>query len=242
MVVIDIAARRVIGDVDFGHGVRPHCAVFEPSKGLLYVTTELDNAITIVDPHTLKIVGRFPPVSRSLTCWRSLEMDSVVTPLMFGPGESSSDPNSRKTIAVIPVSQTIQRIALSHDESMVFTADQTRPQLAVIDTATNKLKTWIPLPAPGYGSATTGDGRWLIVALPTANKVAVVDLKGMRVAQVIDVPSAPQFVLLRPDNQVAYVSCDASHQVAVINVSTWKVDKLINTGKGTDGLAWAASQ
>src|SRR2546429_4174275 len=56
MVVIDIAARKVIGDVDFGHGVRPHCAVFEPNKGLLYVTTELDNSISIVDPRTLKVL------------------------------------------------------------------------------------------------------------------------------------------------------------------------------------------
>jgi DNA-binding beta-propeller fold protein YncE len=100
---------------------------------------------------------------------------------------------------------------------------------------------WIPLPAPGYGTASTRDGRWLIVALPTANKVAVVDLNGMKVAHVIDVPSAPQFVLVRPDNQVAYVSCDASHKVAAINVSTWKVDKLIDAGKGADGLAWASN-
>ena len=99
----------------------------------------------------------------------------------------------------------------------------------------------MPLPAPGYGSAPTRDGRWLIIALPTANKVAVVDLKEMKVAYVIDVPRAPQFVLVRPDNQVAYVSCDVSHQVAVINISTWKVDKLIDAGKGADGLAWAAA-
>src|SRR6266851_10513023 len=60
MVVIDIAARKVIGDVDFGHGVRPHCAVFRPKDGLLYVTTELDQTISIIDPHTLKIVGTVP--------------------------------------------------------------------------------------------------------------------------------------------------------------------------------------
>jgi hypothetical protein len=28
--------------------------------------------------------------------------------------------------------------------------------------------------------------------------------------------------------------------VAVIDVKDWKVEKLINTGRGTDGLAWAA--
>jgi DNA-binding beta-propeller fold protein YncE len=61
----------------------------------------------------------------------------------------------------------------------------------------------------------------------------------MKVARTIDVPATPQFVLVRPDNQVAYVSCDVSHKVAVINLSEWKVDQLIDAGKGADGLAWA---
>jgi DNA-binding beta-propeller fold protein YncE len=243
MVVIDIAARKVIGDVDFGHGVRPHCAVFEPNKGLLYVTTELDNAITVVDPHTLKIVGSVPtgqPESHMLAITRDGARGYTAN---VGPGTVSVlDLDRRKTIAVIPVAGKIQRVSLSHDDKNVFTSDQTKPQLAVIDTSTNKLKTWIPLPGPGYGAASTGDSRWLIVAVPKANKVAIVDLSEMKVTHTIDVPAAPQFVLVRPDNQVAYVSCDASNQVAVINISTWKVDKLIEAGKGADGLAWAASQ
>src|SRR6266480_3147121 len=45
IVVIDIGARKVIGNVDFGHGVRPHCAVFGPKDGMLYVTTELDDSV-----------------------------------------------------------------------------------------------------------------------------------------------------------------------------------------------------
>src|ERR1700753_2569023 len=57
LVAIDIAQRKVVGHVKFSHGVRPHCPVFGPKDGLLYVTTELDQKITIIDPKTLKIVG-----------------------------------------------------------------------------------------------------------------------------------------------------------------------------------------
>jgi DNA-binding beta-propeller fold protein YncE len=46
-------------------------------------------------------------------------------------------------------------------------------------------------------------------------------------------------VLVRPDNQVAYVSCDASAKIAAIDISTWKVTALIDAGKTADGLAWA---
>jgi len=35
------------------------------------------------------------------------------------------------------------------------------------------------------------------------------------------------------------VSCDKSHQVAAIDLSDWKVNKLIDAGKNADGLAWA---
>jgi DNA-binding beta-propeller fold protein YncE len=55
----------------------------------------------------------------------------------------------------------------------------------------------------------------------------------------VKVPKAPQEVLIRPDGAVAYVSCDASAQVAVIDLKEPKVVTLIDAGKTADGLAWA---
>jgi hypothetical protein len=37
---------------------------------------------------------------------------------------------------------------------------------------------------------------------------------------------------------VAYVSCTGDGKVAVLNLENWKVEKLIETGPGADGLAW----
>lgn len=238
--VIDIPSRKLIGNVDFGHGVRPHCALFGPKDGLLYVTTELEQSVSIIDPHTLKIVGSVP-TGQAESHMLAISPDGKRGyTANVGPGTISVlDMENRKTLAVIPVSQEIQRIALSMDGKMAFTSDQKKTQLAVFDTSTNKIKTWIPLPGFGYGAAPTPDGRWLIVALRTANKVAVVDLGARKVTRVIDVPAAPQEVLVRPDGQAAYVSCDASHKIAVIRTSTWTVEKLIDAGPSADGLAWA---
>src|ERR1035438_9651936 len=44
LVVIDIAAQKVVATFEFGHGVRPHMPIFGPKDGLLYVTTELDQS------------------------------------------------------------------------------------------------------------------------------------------------------------------------------------------------------
>ena len=75
--------------------------------------------------------------------------------------------------------------------------------------------------------------------MPGVNKVAIVDLRANKVAHVVDVPAAPQESLVSPDGKAAYVSCDSSHKVAVIRTSDWTVEKMIDAGKGVDGLAWA---
>ena len=123
----------------------------------------------------------------------------------------------------------------------MFTADQTEPRLAVIDTATNTVKQWVTLPGIAYGTAPTPDGRFLIVTLIGLNKVGVVDLKTMAVTRTFDVPAAPQMIVVRPDGKAAYVSCDKSKQVAVLDLTAWTVDKLIDAGPLADGLAWAPS-
>jgi DNA-binding beta-propeller fold protein YncE len=121
----------------------------------------------------------------------------------------------------------------------VFTADQTAPRMAVIDTATNKVTKWVKIDGLGYGAAPTKDGRWLLVALPDENKVDVIDLRTMTLARAVDVGKSPQEVLVRPDGKAAYVSCAGSNQVAEIDLATWTVNRTIATGNVTDGLGWA---
>jgi YVTN family beta-propeller protein len=240
LVVIDLTQRKVIGNVDFGHGVRPHSAVFGPKDGLLYVTTEVDKTVTVIDPRTLKIVGTVPtgqPESHMLAISPDGRRGYTAN---VGPGTISVlDMEARKTLATVPVSAKVQRISITPDGRTVFTSDQIKPRLAAIDTPTNKVTSWIPLLAPGYGTAATPDGHWLVVAMPAAKQVAIVDLGTMKVARTIDVPAAPQEVIVRPDGQTAYVSCDASRKIAAIRTSDWTVEKLIDAGAGADGLAWA---
>jgi YVTN family beta-propeller protein len=240
MVVIDLEKHEVTGSVDFGGGVRPHCPMFGPKDGLLYVTTELRNSVTIIDPKTLKIAGTIP-TGQAESHMLAISHDGTRGyTANVGPGTVSVlDMVHRKTLRIIPISKETQRISVSVDDKLVFTSDQRAPRLAVIDAKTMKVVHWVALPGTGYGSAPTQDGRWLVLAVPPANVVAVVDLKTMKVAHTVAVPKAPQEVLLAPDGKTAYVSCDSSHTVAAISTSDWKVEKLIPAGRGVDGLAWA---
>jgi len=238
--VIDLAKRSIVGTLDFGKGVRPHCARIGPKNGLLYVSTELEQSISIIDPDTLKIVGSVPTGQAESHMFVISTDGRRGYTANVGPGTVSVlDLASNQLLKIIRVCKTTQRMAISPDDRWVFTADQDRSQLAVISTARDEVVKWIKLPAVAYGTAPTPNGRWLVLALPKAHAVGVVDLQTMTFVRTIPVPPVPQEVLIRPDGEVAYVSCDASKQVAVIDLKTWSVRALIATGRGTDGLAWA---
>jgi YVTN family beta-propeller protein len=238
--VIDLASRQIVGTVDFAKGVRPHCPVMGPKNGLLYVTTEMNESVSVIDPATLKIVGEISTgqaQSHMLAITRDGRRGYTAN---VGPGTVSVlDLEAMKLLTIIPVCKQTQRIALSTDDRRAFTSDQTAPQLAVIDTAKNAFVQWVPLPGVGYGAAATPDGQWLIVALPRVSKVAVLDLRQMKVVQTLDAPRSPQEVLVRPDGGEAYVSCDASRKIAVIDTKSWEVRTLLTAGPIVDGLAWA---
>ena len=243
MVVIDIASQKVVGNLDFGHPVRPHMPIFGPKDGLLYVTTELDQAITLIDPKTLKIVGSIPtgqPQSHMLALSHDGRRGYTAN---VGPGTVSVlDIAARKVLSIIPISGNTQRIAISNDDRWIFTADQTKPQLAVIDTKIDQVSRWIPLEGIAYGTAPTPDGRWLLVTLPDQNKIAVVDLKTMQVVRSVAVGVNPQEIVVSPDGKAAYVSCMTSNQVAQVDLGAWKLARMIATGKNTDGVAWAVGR
>lgn len=238
--VIDIREQRPVSEIDLGRGLRPHCPLFGPKDGLLYVTTEIANSVTIIDAATLKVIAEIPAGAAESHMLAISPDNRRAYTANVGPGSVSVlDLRERKLITVIPVAGTVQRISISPDGKHVFTSDQRTPRLAVIDTASNQVSGWIPLPATGYGTAPTHDGRMLVVAMPRANQVAVVDLRTRAVVHRIDVPPTPQMALMRPDGKVVYVSCDRSGQIAAIRTSDWKLESLISAGKAADGLAWA---
>ncbi len=240
--VIDVASHQRVKTLDLEKPLRPHCAVFGPKNGLLYVTTELGDSIMVIDPKTLKVLETIPTGQKESHMLAITHDGRRGYTANVGAGTVSAiDLDARKVLAVIPISQNTQRIAISPDDRWVFTADQTKPQLAVIDASTNKLHTWVPLPAVAYGTAPTHDGHWLLITLPDINKVGVMDIQAMKVVRTVDVAKMPQEIVVRPDNAVAYVSCMGAQRIAAINLKTWKADQMIDVGPSADGLSWASA-
>ena len=179
----------------------------------------LEQSITVIDPATLKITGQIPTGQAESHMFVISHLGLRAYTANVGPGTISVlDLEAKKTLAIIPISGQTQRISISPDDKWVFTSDQKELRLAVIDTASNKVKPGRRHSGFGYGTAPTPDGKFLLVDVPSKNQVAIVDLQAMKVVKTLDVPAAPQAVVVRPDGKEAYTSCDASAKIAVIDI------------------------
>lgn len=256
--VIDLVAGKVAGKIDFGRGVRPHFAVWGPD-GLIYVTTELDKAVGIIDPKTWKVVGSIPTGQEdSHNVIVSHDGRRAYTSNVYPGTVSVLDVKARKLITVIPVAPPepdlktaieqkkwgVQRIGISPDDKTVLTCAWSRSEVVAIDTATNTVKARIPVASGCYGAIVTPDGKWALAPMAPARQMAVIDMKTMKVANNVDLPAMPQEILVRPDGGEVYISCRAEdpedkESVAFVRTSDWMVERTIATGYFPDGLSWS---
>ena len=161
MVTIDLATHKIVNTVDFGEAyggrsVRPHLPVMGPPvaghpDGLLYVTTELEKAVTVIDPKTMKMIGSISTGQEQSHMLAVSHDGKWGYTANVGPGTVSvldlatGQGPKHNPVAVIPVAGTVQRISVSMDDKWVFTSDQTKPELVVIDAAARKVAKRIPM-------------------------------------------------------------------------------------------------
>src|ERR1700730_478277 len=160
--VVDLRERKLSATIDLGKPLRPHGAEFG-LDGLLYVTAKLANGLDVVDPATRKVLAEIPtgqPQSHMLVF--SSDGRRGYTANVGAGSVSVLDVAKRSLVTTIPVAKTVQRISLSVDGLRVFTHDQGAPRVAVIDTTTNRIASWIELPASPFASTPTPDGKWLL--------------------------------------------------------------------------------
>jgi YVTN family beta-propeller protein len=238
--VIDIASGRAVHIIDLGKAVRPHCAKFGPD-GLLYVSAELARAIDVIDPQTLKVVGEIPAGQLDAHMFViSPDGSRAYTANVFAGSVSVLDLHRRSLIATIPVAGELQRISISPDGHTVYTHDQQKPRIALVDTSKNVVSGWWDLPEVVYSSSPTPDGRGLVANAPSG-KLFVLDTSSGKVVHSYDIPAASGETIVSPDGSRAYISCPQAGTVEILNLKTWQLEKSIQLTKGVDGLAFAST-
>lgn len=234
--IIDLASRKLMGNITLDKAVRPHCAKFGPD-GLLYVTAELDRSVYVIDTKTNKVIAAIPTgADESHMMVISPDGKRAYT-ANVGPGSVSVlDLQNRKLITVIPVSKMVQRISINHDGTRVYTHDQSQPRIAVIDTASNKVTGWIPLPTTVYSSVVLNEGHTMAAASPSG-KLYSIDLDNLQQIGESDACKAVGEITTTSKQDRVYLSCPQTGEVQVFNPRNGKPDPTITLTRGVDGIS-----
>ena len=144
---------------------------------------------------------------------------------------------TKKLEKIIPISKSTQRISISPDSRWVFTQDQTKPQIAVIDAEKGEVVRRIDMPAIAFATGVTPDDK-LVATCPSIKKLVVVNLKTDQVMGQFDLPGSPQALQLDAKGKFAYVTCISTGKLAIFDIFKMTMLEPMELMPGIDGMDW----
>lgn len=143
-----------------------------------------------------------------------------------------------QTVATLTAGDVFNRaeVDLNVYHVVVMNADAT---ISVVDPhfsfGGSQLLAMIPLKSPGEDWALLDDQKLLVVSMPAANRVAVIDTLHWRVVRELDAGPAPRRVLAQPDGELLWIATEAG--VTAIRRDGSTIAARVQTGTGPHDLA-----
>jgi YVTN family beta-propeller protein len=161
-----------------------------------------------------------------------------------GRGPGGPPPGGRGSpdwnVVNIPVGRGSEGFDLTPDNRELWVANAQDGTISVIDVAGKAVVQTIPSTKAANRLKITPDGKYAFVSDMQGNDLLVVDVAARKEYKRIPLPSRSEGLLMQPDGLRAYTTLNEHDSVAVIDLKTMTVAGEVKTGRGPDGLAWAA--
>ena len=238
--VLDVAERKVANVIDLSPYRSPH-GVQVDARGMLYVTAELDRKVLVVDPSAGRVVAAID--HEGAGHWLAVLPDgskAYVANKDDKPFVSVLDLATRKQIGTVPMPRGTQGIAASPDGTRVIAMDFARPEIAVIDTATDTVQERIALADTtdaAYKAYYSPDGQWLLTM--AGSTIGIFNAANLRAPQrTLRVGASPMGIGFSADGKTALVANHGDGTVSVVDIATAKVTQTFKAGTGIETLTY----
>jgi YVTN family beta-propeller protein len=238
--VLDLAERKVAKVIDLSPYRSPHGVQID-SRGMLYVTAELDRKILVVDPEAGRVAGAIDHEGSGH--WLAVLPDgskAYVANKNDKPFVSVLDLAAGKQIGAVPMPRGTQGIAASPDGKRVIAMDFERPEIAVIDTATDAVVERIALAGttePAYKAYFSPDGKWLMTM--AGSTIGIFDAANPRAPQrTLTVGASPMGIGFSADGKTALVANHGDGTISVVDIATAAVTRTFKAGTGVETLTY----
>lgn len=258
--VIDVAARRVAKTISTEAYRRPHDVVFLPDGRQVAVTAEDPGALLVIDLEA-GTIEKAILTQQEKSHMVALNRDATrafVANVKSG-SVSVIDLVDDVLIANIPTGEGAEGVAYIASSDEVWVTNREANTVSIVDA--NSLTVVATLPAPAFPiRARYVQSRDLVlVTAARSDLLYVFDVEQRSPVRTIRLPGLttakvetsgrlfgehfskgvlPIGILLTPDETHALVTNSYADVISVLNLSTWKVERLIQTSAEPDGLAW----
>jgi DNA-binding beta-propeller fold protein YncE len=211
------------------------------ARGLVYVTAELDRKILVVDGAAGRVIDTIdhegsghwiavlPNGSKAYVANKDDKLFVTVLDLA-----------TRKQIGTVPMPRGTQGITASPDGTRVIAMDLARPEIAVIDTATDAVLDRITLAGttdPAYKAYYSPDGKWLLTM--AGSTISIFDAADLRAAQrTLTVGASPMGVGFSADGKIALVANHGDGTVTAIDIAAGTAAPPFKAGTGIETLTY----
>ncbi len=147
------------------------------------------------------------------------------------------DAKSGKILAIIKVGKAPKGVKISPDGKIAYVSNQGSNNISVVDLKTLKVIYSIKTQKGPHNARFTNDGKTAYVTLQGGAGIGVIDVIKHKMVKVIPIKgiTGPHNLDLSKDEKTAFVR-DFVHHVAVVDLASQKVKKVITVGNGHSGI------
>ena len=192
------------------------------AQGTAYVSSEKDDALTLIDTKTLAVKGTIT------TCKRGRHIQRLPDgKLMVACTDSNAadviDPATGKSVRRVPLGDEPEAFDLSPDGKTIYVSNEDEAEASFIDAATGKVLQSIKVGQEPEGVKVSADGKTLYVTSEVASMVHVIDVASAKVVKNVKVGKRPRRMAITPDGKELWVTNELGSSVSIVSTADHSV-------------------
>ena len=197
-------------------------STFAFAQGTAWVSSEKDDALTLIDAKTLAVKGTVPTCKRGRHIQR-LPDGKIMVACTDSNAADVIDPATSKSVRRVPLGEEPEAFDVSPDGKTLYVSNEDAGEASFIDAESGKQLKAIKVGKEPEGVKVSADGKTLYVTSEVASLVHVIDVATAKVVKNVKVGKRPRRMAITPDGKELWVTNELDASVSIVSTASHDV-------------------